>query len=62
MCLSQELERGMEAMGKNHHQEVRLLRQKNKALAHENEDLRNTTQRLHSQFKVCTNNVCECFE
>ena len=48
----QELERGIEAMNKNHSQEVRALMLKNKALSNEAENLRNASYRLQAQLKV----------
>ena len=54
LSLPQELERGMEVMGKNHSQEVRMLRQKNKLLSLETEGLRNASQRMQTHLKVNT--------
>lgn len=50
----QELERGLEATSKNHSQEMRVLMQRNRALATETEALRETTTRFQQQLKVRT--------
>lgn len=48
----------MEAMSKNHSQEVRSLMLKNKALSNEAEDLRNASQKLHAHLKVGRGGIC----
>ena len=54
---SQELERGLEASGKTHSQEVKGLRTRNKALAIEAVSLRDTVEKLQSMLKVCIHKI-----
>ena len=51
--LPQELERGLEIVKRNHTQEEKGMLRRNKALAHEVAELRDYTQKMHKQLKVC---------
>ena len=50
--LLQELERRVELVGRNRAQEVKSLLQRNKGLAHEMEELKECTQKMHMQLRV----------
>ena len=52
MLLLQELERRVELVGRNRAQEVKSLLQRNKSLAHEMEELKEYTQKMHMQLRV----------
>ena len=48
----QELERRVELAGRNRAQEVKSLLQRNKGLAHEVDELKEYSQKMHIQLRV----------
>ena len=53
LMVLQELERRVELAGRNRAQEVKSLLQRNKGLAHEVDELKEYTEKMHIQLRVC---------